>query len=65
MSQFNGIEHLKPNKNWFVGIFKCLDHNEIAESRICMSKDINLTNSLLLAIDFAPLNGWAKSTKNT
>ena len=38
---------MKPNKNWFVGVFKCLDHDQIAESRICMSKDIDLNNSLL------------------
>ena len=35
----NCVEHLKPNKNWFVGVFKCLDHNQMAGSRICMSKD--------------------------
>ena len=38
---------MKPNKNWFVGVFKCLEHDQMAGSRICMSKDIDLTNSLL------------------
>ena len=33
------VEHLKPNKNWFVGVFKCLDYDQMAGSRICMSKD--------------------------
>jgi len=36
----------KPNKNWFVGVFKCLDHNQMAGSR-STSKDIDLINSLL------------------
>ena len=51
-----GVEHLKPNKNWFVGFFKCLDHNQMARSRICMSKNIHLTNSLFSAVHFAPLD---------
>ena len=59
----NGVEHLNPNKNQFVGVFKCLDHNEMAGSRIYMSNDIDLTNSLLSAIHFAPLDGWAKVLK--
>ena len=54
---------MKPNKNWFVGAFKCLDHNEMAGSRICMSKDIDLTNSPLSAVLFAPLDGWQKAIK--
>ena len=47
-------KYLKPNKNWFVGVFKCLDHNQMVRLKICMSKDINLTNSLLSAVCFAP-----------
>jgi len=30
-----------------------------------MSKDIDLTNSLLSAVHFAPLDGWTKSIQNT
>ena len=45
--------------------FKCLDHDQMAGSRIDMSKDTDLTNSLLSAIHFAPLDGWAKSIQNT
>ena len=56
---------MKPNKNWFVGGFKYLDHDQMAGSRICMSKDIDLINSLLSAFHFAPLDGWAKSIQNT
>ena len=37
----------------------------MAGSRICMSKDINLTNSLLSAVHFVPLDGWAKTIQNT
>ena len=61
--QFNGVEHLKSNKKQFVGVFKCLDHDQMAGSRFCMSKDINLTNSLLSAARFAPLDGWTKVFK--
>ena len=53
----NDVKHLKPNKNWFVGVFKCLDHNQISGSRICMSKDIILTNSLLSSVHFASFDG--------
>ena len=42
-----------------------LDHDQMAGSRICMSKDIDLTSSLLSAIRFALLDGWAKSIQNT
>ena len=59
-----GVEHFKPNKNWFVGVFKCLDHDQMAGSRICMFKNIDLTNSLLSAVNFALLDGWAKSILN-
>jgi len=52
---------LKPNKNWFVGFFKYSDYDQMAGSRICRSKDIDLTNSLLSAIHFASLDGWVKS----
>ena len=31
--------------------------------RICMSKDIDLTNSLFSTVHFAPLNGWVKIFK--
>ena len=54
---------MKSNKNWFVEVFKCLDHNQLAGLRICMSKDIDLTNSLLSAVHFAPLDGWGKVFK--
>jgi len=56
---------LKPNKNWFVGVFKCLDHNQMTGSRICMSKDRDLTNSLLSVVHFASLDGWKKNIQNT
>jgi len=56
---------LKPNKNWFVEVFKCLDRNQMAESRIYMSKDIGLTNTLLSAAHFAPLDGYTKNIQNT
>ena len=32
-----------------------LDHNQMAGSRICMSKDIDLIDSLLSDVYFAPL----------
>ena len=51
------IEYLKPNKSWYVRVLKCLDHDQMVGSRICMSKDINLTNSLLSAVHFALLDG--------
>jgi len=41
-----------------------LDHDQTDGSRICMSKDIDLTNSQLLAVHFVPLDGWAKSIQN-
>ena len=37
----------------------------MARSGICMSKDIDLTNSLLSAVYFASLDGWATSIQNT
>ena len=55
---------MKPDKNWFVGVFKCFDHNQMAGSRICMSKGINLINSLLSAVHSTSLDGWAKSIQN-
>jgi len=30
-----------------------------------MAKDIDVTNSLLSAVHFAPLDGWAKNIQNT
>ena len=53
----NGVEHLKANKKWFVEVFKCLDHDRMAGSRMCMFKDIDLNNSLVLADNFVPLDG--------
>jgi len=37
----------------------------MAGLRICMSKDINLTNLLLSIVHFVPLDEWAKSIQNT
>jgi len=37
----------------------------MAGSRICMFKEIDQTNSLLSAVHFVPLDGWAKSIQNT
>ena len=34
-------------------------------SRICMSKDIDIINSLLSVIHFASLDGWEKNIKHT
>ena len=34
--------------------FKCLDHNEVVGSRICMSKNVDLSNMLFLAVHFVP-----------
>jgi len=36
----------------------------MAGSRICMSKDIDLTNSLLSAVHFVPLDRWTKNIQN-
>ena len=41
------VEYLKPNESWCVRGFKCLDHDQMVESRICMSKVIYLSNMLL------------------
>ena len=35
-------------------VFKCLDHDEIVGSRICMSKDIDIGNMLSSADQFVP-----------
>jgi len=35
----------------------------MAGSRICMSKDIDLTNLRLSTVHFAQLDGWVKSIK--
>ena len=51
---------MKPNKNWFVGVFKYLDHDQMAGSRICMYNDIDLTNSILSAGYFSSLDGYEK-----
>ena len=42
-----------------------LDHDQMAGSRICTSKDIDLTNSILSAVHFASLDECAKSIQNT
>jgi len=44
-------------------MFKSYD--QMAGARISMSKDIDLTNSLLSAIHFAPLDWWEKIIQNT
>jgi len=41
------------------------DQDQMARSRIYMSKDINLTNSLLSVVHFALFDGWGKSIQNT
>ena len=48
--------YLKPNKNWCVGYFTCFDHDRMVGSRICMSKDIDPTNSLLSIVYFVLLD---------
>ena len=60
VSQFNDVEYLKSNKNWCVRVFKYLGHDEMVGSRICMFKDVNLSNKLLPVVYFAPLDGWVK-----
>ena len=49
----NGVKYLKSNKNWCVGVFKCLDHDGMVRSRICTCKDVNLSNMLFSVIHFA------------
>jgi len=44
---------MKSNKNWYVRVFKCLDHDEMIGSRICMFKDVDLSNMLFSVIHFA------------
>ena len=44
-------------------VFKFLDHNEMAESRICMFKDVDLSNRLLSVVHFTLLDGWVKVLK--
>jgi len=36
-----------------VRVLKCLDHDEMVRSRICMPKDVDLSNMLFSAIHFA------------
>ena len=50
---FNSVEYLKSNKNWCLRVFRCLEHDEMIGSRICMSKDVDLSNMLFLVIHFA------------
>jgi len=47
-----------------VRFFNVLDH-EMVGSRICMFKDVDLSNMLLSALYFAPLDGCVKNIKNT
>jgi len=44
-----------------VRVFKCLCHDKMVESIICMSKDVDLSKMLLSAIHFAPT--WWMSKK--
>ena len=60
----NGIEYLKSKKNWCVRIFKCLNHDEIVGLRICMSKEVDLSNMLFSAIHFAPTWWIDKNIQN-
>jgi len=48
------VQNIKSNKNWYVRVFKCLDHDEMVGSRICMSKDVDLSNNVFYAVHFAP-----------
>ena len=45
--------------------FKFLDHDEMVRVRICMFKNVGLSNRLLSVVHFAPLDGWVKNIKNT
>jgi len=45
----NGVEYLKPNKNWFVGVFKCLDHGQMAGSRHRSNQLITSSHSFFAA----------------
>jgi len=36
-----------------VRVFKCLDHDEMVGSRICMSKDIDLSHMIFSTVHFA------------
>ena len=45
--------------------YKCLDHDEMVESRICMSKDVDLSNMLFSAVHFLHTWWWVKSIQNT
>ena len=40
------------NKSWCVRVFKCLDHDQMIGSRICMSKVIDQGDMLLPAVRF-------------
>ena len=48
------VNYLKFNKNLYVRFSKCLDHDEIIEPRICMSKDVDLSNMLFSTVHFVP-----------
>jgi len=48
-----------------VRVFKCLDHDEMVGSKICISKGVNLSNMLFSAVILRLLDGWAKSIQNT
>jgi len=49
----NDVEYLKTNKNWYIMVFRCLNHDEMIRSRICMSNDVSLSNMLFSAVHFA------------
>ena len=46
-------------------VFKYLDHDEITRSRICMFKDVNLSNMLFRSFILRLLDEWTKNIKNT
>ena len=50
----NGVEYLKSNKNWCMRFYKCLDHDKMVGSRICMCKDVDLSNILFSTVHSAP-----------
>jgi len=37
-----------------VRVLKCLDHDDMVGSRICMSKDVELSKILFSTVHFAP-----------
>ena len=47
---FNGLEYLRPNKNWIVRVLKCLDHDHRFGSTICTLKIVDPSNILYLTV---------------